>query len=288
MAFKILVTGAFGQLGTDCNKILSEKNHVTVCSHEQMDITIPENVNVALMNLKPDIIINCAAYTRVDDCETKIDFAYKVNSEGPEILARYANQIGATLVHISTDYVFDGNLEVPQGYVETDSPNPVSVYGKSKYEGEKAIVSETDHYVIIRTSWLFGISGKNFLKTIYHKAVSDHTKALKIINTQYGSFTHTIHLARQIQTLIDSKATGIYHASGEGYCTWYEGARYFFNAMSIHNDLIPCTEKEFPTKAVRPQNSILDNRRLKDEHMNEIPQWQENIDSFVRIFKKEI
>ena len=288
MSLKILVTGANGQLGADCIKVLYEHHLTSSFSHETLDITDPENVRMVLDAVKPDVIINCAAYTRVDDCETNIELAYKINSKGPANLARNAHQLGAKLIHISTDYVFDGTLEVPKGYVETDHTHPISIYGKSKYEGEQAVMTETDRFIIIRTAWLFGIGGHNFLKTIYRLAVSpDNKSPLKVIHTQYGSFTHTLHLAKQIKQMIELDVQGIYHATGEGYCTWYDGASYFLKAMGIQKEIMSCTEKEFPTQAVRPRNSILDNYRLKADQINMMPHWQESIDSFVTLFKEE-
>ncbi|MBF0452526.1 MAG: dTDP-4-dehydrorhamnose reductase [Candidatus Magnetomorum sp.] len=284
---KIIITGAFGQLGSDCMQLLSDHYIIIACSHSMLDIGKPKKSQKTLADFRPDIIINCAAYTQVDDCEIREEHAYQINAKGPGYLARYAHLSGAKLIHISTDYVFDGSLPVPNGYEETDTPNPVSVYGKSKYAGEQAIISETDRFVILRTAWLFGINGHNFLKTIFRLAISEKQPPLKVINTQYGSFTHTLDLARQIHRLIVADAQGIYHASGEGYCTWYDGARHFLNAMGIQKDIQPCTEQEFPTKAIRPKNSILNNCRLKKENIHIMPNWQDGINAFVTLFKKE-
>ena len=285
MKSKIIVVGASGQLGTDCLRILS-KNYQTIgYSHEQLDICNPAKVQSTLAESQPDIIINCAAFTRVDDCETSKDLAFQINAKGPLFLAQGAKEVGAKLIHISTDYVFDGKREVPQGYVENDPPNPVSVYGKSKLAGEQAIMSETEQYMIIRTAWLFGINGNNFLKTMYRLATSDTIPFLKVINSQYGSFTHTIDLAKQIHRLIEIDGQGIYHASGEGCCTWYDGATYFLKSFGFEKEIKACTEKEFPTKAIRPKNSILCNQHLIDDNINIMPDWQDAIDYFVTLFK---
>ncbi|KPA18181.1 spore coat protein [Candidatus Magnetomorum sp. HK-1] len=286
MTLKILVTGALGQLGSDCMRVLSEHHETIACSHEMLDIGNSSSVQKVLNNIKPDIIVNCAAFTRVDDCETMVEDAYKINSDGPKYLARFSHQLGAKLIHISTDYVFDGIRSIPRGYDETDTPNPVSVYGKSKLAGEQAIISETDRFMILRTAWLFGIGGNNFLKTMYRLAVAEKGSPLKVINTQYGSFTHSLDLAKQIHQLIISDGQGIYHASGEGYCTWYDGAKYFFKTIGIQKEIHPCTEKEFPTKAVRPQNSILNNLQLKNQNINMMPDWQDSLDTFAKLFKK--
>jgi len=283
---KIIVFGAGGQLATDCVHILSKQYQTIGYSHKQVDICKPEMVQKVLDEAHPDIIINCAAFTRVDDCETHTDHAYEINEKGPRVLAQSASEVGAKLIHISTDYVFDGKRQIPEGYVESDPPNPVSVYGKSKLAGEQTIISTTDQYIIIRTAWLFGINGTNFLKTMYQLGTSDSIPSLKVINTQYGSFTHTIDLARQIHQLIKIDGQGIYHASGEGYCSWYDGAAYFFKKMGIKKAIQACTEKEFPTKATRPTNSILWNQRLIDENINMMPHWQKAIDNYVALLKK--
>ena len=288
MKLRITVVGAGGQLGSECLKILSKHYQTTGYTHEQLDICNATNVKKALADSNPDIIINCAAFTRVDDCEIMTDQAFQINAKGPLYLAQSANELGAKLIHISTDYVFDGKREIPNGYLENDLPNPVSIYGKSKLAGEQAIMSETKHYMIIRTAWLFGIDGNNFLKTMFKLATSDTIPFLRVINTQYGSFTHTIDLARQIHQLIEIDAQGIYHASGEGYCTWYDGAAYFLKAMGIEKEINACSEKEFPTKAIRPKNSILCNQRLIDKHINIMPDWQIAIDHFAALFKARL
>jgi dTDP-4-dehydrorhamnose reductase len=285
---KLIVLGAGGQLGADCVRILSNHYQTTGYTHEQLDICNPDQVKKVLANSQPDFIINCSAFTRVDDCETMADHAFQVNAKGPLYLAQGANDIGAKLIHISTDYVFDGKRRIPEGYLEIDPPSPVSVYGKSKLAGEQAIMAETNHFIIIRTSWLFGIYGNNFLKTIYKLAINESIPFLQVINSQYGSFTHTIDLARQIHQLIEKDAQGIFHITGEGYCTWYEGAVYFLKKMEIAKEIKACTEKEFPTKATRPANSILCNQRLIDENINLMPNWQKAIDHFVVLFKEKL
>ena len=285
---KIVVVGASGQLGSDCLRILSKQYQTIGITHKQLNISNSANVKKIMADVQPDVIINCAAFTKVDDCENLLEHAFKINAKGPLYLARSASELGAKLIHISTDYVFDGTREIPEGYVENDPPNPVSVYGKSKLAGEQAIISETEKYIIIRTAWLFGIDGNNFLKTIYKLAVSDSIPSLKVINTQYGSFTHTLDLARQIQRLIEIDGHGIYHASGEGYCSWYDGAVYFLKTMGIEKKITACSEKEFPTKAIRPANSILHNQRLIEKNMNIMLNWQVAIDQFVGLFKTSL
>jgi len=285
---KIIITGAKGQLGADCLSLLSNHYQTIGFSHKQLNIVNPDKMHQILKDIRPDIIINCAAFTRVDDCESMVDHAFLINEKGPFFLAQSAKKLGATLIQISTDYVFDGKREIPEGYIEDDPPSPLSVYGKSKLAGEQAVMSETDNYMIIRTAWLFGMQGNNFLKTIYKLAMSESIPFLKVINTQFGSFTHTRDLARQIHQLIKINGQGVFHATGEGYCTWYDGATYFLQAMGIKKEIKACTEKEYPTKATRPTNSILSNQRLSHEKINMMPDWKDAIDQFVTHFKEKV
>jgi len=288
MKSKIIILGAGGQLGSDCLHVLSKQYQTIGYAHNQLDICNPIMLQKRLSVFQPDIIINCAAFTRVDDCEILTDHAYEINEKGPRILAQIASELGSKLIHISTDYVFDGKRQIPEGYVESDPSCPISVYGKSKRAGEQAIMESTNQFIIIRTAWLFGMNGNNFFKTMYKLGKSDAIPFLKVINTQYGSFTHTIDLARQIEHLINKDGQGIYHASGEGYCTWYDGAAYFFKKMGIKKEVQACTEKEFPTKATRPTNSILWNQRLIDDNMNLMPHWQKALDNYIALFKANL
>lgn len=277
----ILITGGNGQLGKDCEKVFQKNHDITSVDIEDLDITRMDQVDDLITKIRPDIIINCAAFTRVDDCETQKEAAWQVNVTGPENLAKSARKIQSLLVHISTDYIFDGKKNPPQSYVETNIPSPLSEYGKSKLAGERAVMNNADHYIILRTAWLYGFYGPNFLKTIVRKAVAEPAARLKIVSDQFGSPTWSFRLALQIEHLITHQARGIYHASSEGYCSWYEFAKYFLEKLDIAHNIAPCTTEEYPTPATRPKCAILENRHLKNEKLNIMRHWQTDLDEYL-------
>jgi len=281
-----MITGAKGQLGADCDRLLRKRHEVMALARDEMDITNVPDVDTRIKQFLPDVIINCAAYTQVDKCETEKDDAWKVNVAGAENLAECTEKYGSRLIHVSTDYVFDGRKNVPEPYVETDETNPVSYYGKTKLAGEKAIKSATDRFIIVRTAWLYGISGHNFLKTMLKLSYRSSDNNIKVVNDQFGSPTWTHRLALQIERLIETNYRGIFHATAEGFCTWYELADYFLKKMDVPYTMTPCTTLEYPTQAARPMNSILENRNLKDKGMNIMAHWETDIDEFVLNFHK--
>ena len=231
------------------------------------------------------MIINCAAFTRVDDCEIEKELAWNANVTGPENLAKCVDKHGGCLIHISTDYVFDGQKKVPEPYVETDVPNPISYYGMTKLEGEEAIRRTTDRHIILRTAWLYGISGHNFLKTMLKLCLRNSDNKIKVVNDQFGSPTWTYRLALQIEKLIETNNRGIFHASANGHCTWYELAVYFLKKMELPYNIIPCTTEEYPTPAHRPMNSILENRNLKEKGIDIMANWKSDVDRFILDFR---
>jgi dTDP-4-dehydrorhamnose reductase len=276
---KILITGGNGQLGRDCTSVFEKNHSVTSVDIDTTDITDIEAVSDLIADIKPDVIVNCAAYTQVDNSETQQKVAWAANVKGPENLAVCARKSAARLIHISTDYVFDGKKIPPEPYIETDETNPQSYYGRTKLEGEKVIPNHTDNFMILRTAWLYGFYGNNFLKAILKKSLIG--QSLKVINDQYGSPTWSYGLAEQIRHVIDHNARGIYHASSEGHCTWYELAKYFLEKMDITHDIRPCATEEYPLPAPRPKNSILKNHRLKSEGLNIMKHWQEDLDEYI-------
>ncbi|PIP38335.1 MAG: dTDP-4-dehydrorhamnose reductase [Desulfobacterales bacterium CG23_combo_of_CG06-09_8_20_14_all_51_8] len=284
----ILITGANGQLGKDCTQMLGDVHATTCVDIEELDITHKDQVLSFIRKIRPDLIINCAAFTQVDLCETQKDLAWAVNVTGAENLALAADACGARLVHISTDYVFDGKKQFPDAYSETDTPNPLSYYGITKREGELAIMRATDNHLILRTAWLYGFYGANFIKTIVKKALAAPDTPLKIVNDQFGSPTWSMILARQIAALVQTPARGLYHASAEGACTWFEFARYFLEKLQVPHQIIPCTTRDYPTPAVRPGCSILENQRLKAENCNQMGRWQTDLDEFLQVYGKQL
>jgi len=285
---KILVAGGKGQLGTDCVQVFRETHDVLAIDLDELDITRLVDLETLVKKFLPSTIINCAAYTQVDNCETEKDLAWNVNVIGTENLVKCVEKHGGRLIHISTDYVFDGSKKVPEPYVETDEPNPVSYYGKTKYESEKVVRSVSDRHVIVRPAWMYGVNGHNFLKTMLKLALKNPENEIRVVDDQYGSPTWSYELALQIERIIDADAGGIYHATAEGYCTWFELAGYFPNKMQVHHTIVPCTSEEYPTRAQRPKNSILENRHLKEKGINIMAQWQEDIDQFVSIFREDL
>jgi dTDP-4-dehydrorhamnose reductase len=285
---KVMITGAKGQLGNDCAHIFGKTNQIIAVDLEELDITRAAEVDTFVAKTQPDLIINCAAHTGVDACETEKESAWAANVSGPRNLAESVNRWGGHLVHISTDYVFDGRKPTSECYVEEDGPNPLSYYGKTKLEGENAVRNATERHTILRTAWLYGAKGHNFLKTMLKLARANPDGELKVVNDQFGSPTWSYRLALQIEKLVEKGARGIYHATAEGVCTWYELADCFLNKMEVPHRLVSCTSDEFPTAAVRPINSILENRRLKEAGINVMAPWQDDVAYFVEKFGKQL
>lgn len=284
----ILITGAGGQLGRDCLQVLSAFHAVRGLASRELDITDPQQVEEAIHSFAPDVLINCAAYTAVDNCENDEALCRAVNEQGPRNLARACSAAGCRLVHVSTDYVFDGHKKIAQPYREQDPVSPLSAYGRSKLAGETAVAMETDNYLILRTAWLYGIGGRNFLKTMLRLAVAEPERTIRVVDDQYGSLTWTHTLARQIARVLDADLTGIVHATAGGHSTWYQGACYFLQAMGVAFSLEPCTTADYPTPAHRPANSILENSRLKAQGLDVMQDWQQDIDDFVAAHREEL
>lgn len=281
---KIMIAGGKGQLGMDCTRVFQAAHDVVSIDLDEADITRLSEVEGLVQTMAPDIILNCAAYTHVDNCETAKDLAWNANVKGPENMAFCLRRRDGLLVHISSDYVFDGEKPVPEPYVETDHPHPISYYGITKYQGEKAIKQTIDRYVIARTAWMYGIYGNNFLKTILRLVLKDPESPIKVVDDQFGSPTWSHRLARQIETIVAADEQGVFHATAEGYCSWYALAAYFLGKMDVAHSIIPCTTAQYPTAAKRPKNSILENQRLKEKGINVMPDWREDVDRFVANF----
>jgi dTDP-4-dehydrorhamnose reductase len=277
---KILVTGAKGQLGTECLRVLGRGADTVGVDLPELDVCDEGAVCGLTERERPDWIVNCAAYTDVDGSETNREAAWRVNVAAARHVATAAASTGAGLVHLSTDYVFDGERPPPRPYVESDPAAPRCYYGVTKREGEKAILAVTDRAAILRTAWLYGAHGRNFLKTMQRLAAEPGRQPIRVVNDQHGSPTWAGRLAEQIRVVIDNGLTGILHASGEGHCTWYELARFFFEQAGLEVDLVPCATAEFPTAARRPRNSILENARLKAAGLNIMTDWREDVLAF--------
>ncbi len=280
---KVLITGSNGQLGLELQNKLKDKYELIVTSRADLDITDTQQVTELIKFKKPDVIINCAAYTAVDLCEQQGDAAYKSNAIGPKNLAIAANEIGAKLVHISTDYVFDGEgnkdeLGNIRPYYETDVTNPQSAYGRTKLEGEKFIIQNLNKYFIIRTAWLYG-EGKNFVRTMIN--LSKNNAKVKVVNDQIGSPTSTAELANMIENLIETEEYGIYHGTCEGYCSWYDLTCEIYGLLNINTKVIPVTTDEFPRPARRPKYSVLENKKLNELGLYKFKTWQEALKKYL-------
>lgn len=285
---RIMVIGGKGQLGSDCTQVLKQKNDVISLDLEDVDIALFSDIEKKIADFLPDIIINCAAYTHVDNCETERELAWAVNVKGAENLAVCVQKYGGRLVHISTDYVFNGRKKIPKPYVEDDELNPLSYYGITKLEGERLVRESTDRHIILRTAWMYGVNGHNFLKTMLKMALKNPKNEIKVVRDQYGSPTWSHRLALQITKMIDKNCQGTYHASAEGYCSWYELAKYFLAKMGVPHAVVPCSSAEYSSPAKRPQNSILENRRLKRMDINIMAPWQDDLDRFIAGFREQL
>ena len=278
---KILITGSRGQLGNDCLDIFRNAQGLSGIDLPEVDLSDRIQCLELLDQRKPDVIINCAAYTAVDKCESDPS-CWKANRDLPGHLAEWVEQNRAFLVHVSTDYVFPGDKPLFQTLEETDKPNPISEYGKSKWAGELSISEQTDRYAILRTAWLYGAKGNNFLKTMLRLTLQNPGKKFNVVNDQFGSPTWSHTLARQIQLVIENEARGLFHATSEGYCTWYNLACAFLEQLNIEHHFVPCTSDEFPTPTKRPANSILENTQAKLLGINCFKDWKEELNLFVQ------
>ena len=292
---KIMITGAKGQLGTQLSEILKAGTtelgqlpdsfagaNVLGYSSKELDVSDLAAVRAAVADIKPDIIINAAAYTNVDGCETDRDTAFRVNALGPRNLAMAAEETGARLVHISTDYVFSGNGSVP--FAEYDLTDPQSIYGKSKLAGEENVKTFCSRHFIVRTSWLYGLYGGNFVKTIM-KAGKERG-SLKVVDDQKGNPTNVEDLCYHILKLADTEEYGIYHCTGAGECSWYDFARLIIEYAGIDAAVAPVTTDEFPRPARRPAYSSLDNMMLRVTIGDHMRPWQDALRSFMTAFEK--
>jgi dTDP-4-dehydrorhamnose reductase len=290
----VLVTGAGGQLGQSIQFIAA--NYPTIqfifCSSSDLDITNKDTCEQVFSQSKPDFCINAAAYTAVDKAESEPKKAHLINAVGAQNLAEVCKDFGTTLLHISTDFVFDGTsngLSVTNGYTEEDATNPQSVYGQTKLDGEKAIQAILDRYFIIRTSWVYSQFGNNFMKTILRLA--KERSSLSIVGDQIGTPTNAVDLAEAILKIIlfsslsfgegRGEAFGIYHFSNEGECSWYDFAKKIVERNNINIDLQPIPTSSYPTPAQRPKYSVLDKSKIKKTFGIEIKTWKESLKTVI-------
>ena len=284
---KILVTGANGQLGKEVvRQLLKFQWTVTALSHKDLDIINKDDVSHCFHIEKPDVLVNCAAYTKVDDAETNTDMAFDINHKGPAVVSELCRQNQTTLIHVSTDFVFDGRKQSP--YMETDPVNPLGIYGKSKSLGENEILNRLEKFIILRTSWLYGVDGQNFVKTML-KAASK-TKLLKVVNDQFGCPTSAIDLGSAITEIVKNIESrqdpmwGIYHYCGDGVVTWHGFAEAIFRIAGLDPLPVvqPISTDQYPAKAKRPHYSALNCKKINKAFGIEAKPWKESLSIVVK------
>jgi dTDP-4-dehydrorhamnose reductase len=281
---KIILLGSSGQLGKEFEKFLLENVELHAFSHSELDVLDFKKLISKFEEILPDVVINCAAYTKVDQAEKEEETAYKVNGIGVKNVSFASFKINAKVAYFSTDYVFDGLKG--SSYREFDKPNPISIYGKTKLAGEIYTKEHNPNHLILRISWLYGINGSNFVKTIIRLA--KEKGELKVVNDQFGSPTYTLDVVRQTWKLIQEDSIGLYHSSNTGQTTWFEFAKKIVEKLNLKAKVIPIKTDDFPTLAKRPSFSVLDNYLLKLEGKSIMRNWQEAFDEFVDRYRKEL
>lgn len=280
---KILVTGANGQLGYDVCKQLNargiENKGVDI---QDFDLTKAQQTNDFITVYRPEAIIHCAAYTAVDRAENDIETCFAVNAQGSANIADACKSIGAKLMYISTDYVFDGNGDQP---FEADHPkSPQSVYGMSKSRGEDEVIKCLNDYFIVRISWVFGQNGNNFVKSMLRLGATQ--ESINVVNDQVGTPTYTADLAPLLCNMIAGNQYGIYHATNEGFCSWYEFAEAIMQEAKLPCKIHPITTKDYPTAAIRPLNSRLSKKSLDDAGFARLPHWRDALQRYTKCLKE--
>ncbi|MCQ2498038.1 MAG: dTDP-4-dehydrorhamnose reductase [Lachnospiraceae bacterium] len=279
MSKKIIVTGCNGQLGRAMNIVLANKSDIEIINTDvpELDITNLNSVLEAVRDIKPYAIVNCAAYTAVDKAESDWDLAYKINAIGPRNLSIAATDVKAKLIHVSTDYVFDGNSTKP--YTEFDMPNPQGAYGKTKLEGENFVKQFADRFFIFRTAWLYG-DGKNFVKTMLRLS-EDHDE-IKVVYDQVGSPTSASELAKAIDSQMFTDNYGLFHATCEGDTCWADFTKEIFRIAKKDTKVIPISAAEYGAAAPRPAYSILDNYMLRLTSDYRFADWHDALEEYLR------
>lgn len=276
---KVLVTGAKGQLGTDLMNELAKRGIEGIgVDVEEMDITDAEACRRVIKASGADAVIHCAAYTAVDAAEDNVELCRRINGEGTRNVAQACKEADVKLMYISTDYVFDGQGTRP--WEPDDERHPLNVYGQTKYEGELAVEELSDKYFIVRIAWVFGVAGKNFIKTMLR--LGKERGAVSVVDDQVGSPTYTYDLARLLVDMIQTDKYGRYHATNEELCSWYEFAKEIFRQAGMDVPVTPVSSSEFPAKATRPSNSRMSKEKLSDNGFERLPAWQDALGRFLK------
>ena len=281
---KVVVIGGNGQLGHDVTRAFTEEGHaVTSLTHQDVEISSLESVRESLNELKPEMVVNTAAFHHVEKCEAELALAFAINAIGARNLAQVTKDAGATLLHISTDYVFDGRKGSP--YVEEDIPAPLNVYGNTKLSGEFFVRCTNPRHFIVRTSAIYGANpcrakgGLNFIELMLK--LSQERKELRVVDDEFVTPTPTAQIARQLVALSRSSDYGLYHATAEGSCSWFEFAAAIFELTNTKISLEPARPGEFPAKVARPKYSVLENKALKSKSLNIFTHWKEGLETYL-------
>ena len=279
---RVLVTGVKGQLGYDVVNELMQRGHEAVgVDIEEMDITDADAVSKGIEDAEVQAVIHCAAYTAVDAAEDNEAVCRKVNAGGTENIAKVCGRLGLKMIYISTDYVFDGEGERP--WEPDDERDPLSIYGRTKCEGELAVEKYVEKFYIVRIAWVFGVNGKNFVKTMLN--LGKTKDEINVVNDQFGSPTYTYDLARLLVDMAESDKYGRYHATNEGTCTWYEFTQEIFSQAGIKIKINPVSSDEFPAKAKRPHNSRMNKDKLEANGFARLPAWQDALERYLQAIK---
>ena len=276
---RILVTGVKGQLGYDVMNELAKREHTGIgVDIEEMDITDAAKVEQVIKESEVEAVIHCAAYTAVDAAEDNAELCHKINAEGTENIAKVCKELDLKMIYISTDYVFNGEGTRP--WEPDDEREPLNVYGQAKYEGELAVEKYLEKYYIVRIAWVFGVNGKNFIKTMLN--LSETHDELSVVNDQIGSPTYTYDLAKLLVDMVETDKYGRYHATNEGLCTWYEFATEIFRQAGKEITVHPVTSEQFPSKAKRPHNSRMSKDKLEANGFDRLPTWQDALNRYLK------
>lgn len=278
---RALVTGVKGQLGYDVMNELAKRGYEGVgVDVEEMDITDAAAVDRVIKESKVDKVVHCAAWTAVDAAEDNIEMCRKVNALGTENIAKVCKELDIPMIYFSTDYVFDGEGTRPW---EPDDPvvEPLNVYGLTKYEGEQAVEKYLDKYYIVRIAWVFGVNGKNFIKTMLNLGKTHDT--ITVVNDQVGTPTYTYDLARLVVDMLEKEEYGKYHVTNEGgYISWYDFAKEIFSQAGMNVNVVPVSAEEYKAKAKRPSNSRMEKKKLEEHGFDRLPTWQDALSRYLR------
>ncbi len=277
---KILVLGSRGMLGSELMQVLQSSHVVFGLKSSECDIAFAEDCRRAIARYSPDVVINAAAYTDVDGCETDKDRCFAVNAEGVKNIASACRERGIKVVHFSTDYIFDGTKNAP--YCEEDDPSPINVYGSSKLEGERFLKDTSTNWLLIRTSWLYGLHGRNFVKTIIDR--SSAVESLDVVDDQIGSPTYDVDLARAAKILLEAGKTGVFHFANRGQCSWYEFASKILQLAGKANVQIRAiSSKNLHRAALRPAWSVLDTTKYVQETNETVRYWDSALRDYLAL-----